>query len=51
MLKIINNLADKSSVVCIYMMHISSMYIVHEEDFNFILLNHFQSKCPLGTDP
>jgi hypothetical protein len=23
--------------VCIYMMHISSMYIVHEEDFNFIL--------------
>jgi hypothetical protein len=27
------------------------MYIVHEEDFNFILFNHFQSKCPLGTDP
>jgi hypothetical protein len=37
--------------VCIYMMHISSMYIVHEEDFNFILFNHFHSKCPLGTNP
>jgi hypothetical protein len=37
MLKIINNLADKN--------------IGHEEDFNFILFNHFQSKCPLGTGP
>jgi hypothetical protein len=33
------------------MMQISSMYIGHEEDFNFILFNHFQSKCPLGTGP
>jgi hypothetical protein len=32
------------------MMQISSMYIGHE-DFNFILFNHFQSKCPLGTGP
>ena len=30
---------------------ISSMYIGHEEDFNFISFNHFQSKCPLGTGP
>ena len=32
-------------------MQISSMYIGHEEVFNFILFNHFQSKCPLGTGP
>ena len=51
MLKIINNLADKNFSVCIYMMQISSMYIGHEEDFNFILFNYFQSKCPLGTGP
>ena len=50
MLKIINNLADKISVSA-YMMQISSMYIGHEEDFNFILFNYFQSKCPLGTGP
>ena len=37
--------------VCIYMMQISSMYIGQEEDFNFILFNHFQSKRPLGTGP
>ena len=35
----------------LYMMQISSMYIGHEEDFNFILFNHFQSKCPLDTGP
>jgi hypothetical protein len=50
MLKIINNLADKISV-CIYMMQISSMYMGHEEDLNFILFNYFQSKCPLGNGP
>jgi hypothetical protein len=37
--------------LCIWMMQISSMYIGHEEDFNFILFNHFQSKCPLGNGP
>jgi hypothetical protein len=35
--------------LCIWMMQISSMYIGHEKDFNFILFNHFLSKCPLGT--
>jgi hypothetical protein len=25
--------------LCIWMMHISSMYIGHEEDFNFILIS------------
>ena len=37
--------------LCIWMMQISSMYIGHEEDFNFILFNHFQSKCLLDTGP
>ena len=37
--------------LCIWMMQISSMYIGNEEDFNFILFNHFRSKCPLGTGP
>jgi hypothetical protein len=50
MMKIGSN-APALDGLCIWMMQISSMYIGHEEDINFILLNHFQSKCPLCTGP